>query len=97
MEQHPLKGAEFRLYATPECITPILTLPLTGDDGKATSTEFQITQEWYYLKESIAPPGYELSTTVIPGEAKEWCNADSRTDQKWSRRRHDRDSYHQER
>ena len=66
----PLKGAEFRLYATPECITPILTLPLTGDDGKATSTEFQITQEWYYLKESIAPPGYELSTTVIPVKPK---------------------------
>ena len=66
----PLKGAQFRLYATPECITPILTLPLTGDDGKATSTEFQITQEWYYLKESIAPPGYELSTTVIPVKPK---------------------------
>ncbi len=62
----PLKGAQFRLYATPECITPILTLPLTGDNGRATSEEFQITQEWYYLKESIAPPGYELSTTVIP-------------------------------
>lgn len=62
----PLKGAQFRLYATPECIKPILTLPLTGDVGRATSEEFQITQEWYYLKESIAPPGYELSTTVIP-------------------------------
>ena len=66
----PLKGAQFRLYATPECITPILTLPLTGDDGRATSTEFQITQEWYYLKESIAPSGYELSTTVIPVKPK---------------------------
>ena len=33
-------------------------------------TEFQITQEWYYLKESIAPPGYELSTTVIPVKPK---------------------------
>ena len=43
---------------------------MTGDDGKATSTEFQITQEWYYLKESIAPPGYELSTTVIPVKPK---------------------------
>ena len=62
----PLKGAQFRLYATPECITPILTLPLTGDDGRATSEEFQITQEWYYLKESKAPEGYTLSTTVIP-------------------------------
>ena len=62
----PLKGAQFRLYATPECTTPILILPRTGDDGRATSTEFQITQEWYYLKESIAPLGYELSTTVIP-------------------------------
>ena len=62
----PLKGAQFGLYATPECIKPILTLPLTGDVGRATSEEFQITQEWYYLKESIAPPGYELSTTVIP-------------------------------
>ena len=62
----PLKGAQFRLYATPECITSILTLPLTGDDGRATSEEFQITQEWYYLKESKAPEGYTLSTTVIP-------------------------------
>ena len=66
----PLKGAQFRLYATPECITPILTLPLTGDDGRATSTEFPITQEWYYLKESVAPSGYELSTTVIPVKPK---------------------------
>ena len=31
----PLKGAQFRLYATPECIKPILKLPLTGGtDGQ---------------------------------------------------------------
>ena len=66
----PLAGAQFKLYATPECETPVLTFPETGLDGQATSEEFQITQEWYYLKESKAPSGYELSTTVIPVKPK---------------------------
>lgn len=30
------------------------------------SADFQITQEWYYLKEVKAPEGYTLSRTVIP-------------------------------
>jgi len=63
----PLKGAVFELYETAECTgEPLLTLPATGTDGIATSASFQITQEWYYLKEKTAPTGYEVSTTVIP-------------------------------
>lgn len=63
----PLAGAVFELYETAECTgEPLLTLPATGTDGIATSASFQITQEWYYLKEKTAPAGYEVSTTVIP-------------------------------
>lgn len=62
-----MKGAVFELYETAECTgEPLLTLPATGTDGIATSASFQITQEWYYLKEKTAPAGYEVSTTVIP-------------------------------
>ncbi len=64
--EKPLAGAIFRLYTTPECTTPVLTLPATNGDGIARSDNFQITQEWYYLKEVKAPEGYALSTTVIP-------------------------------
>lgn len=63
----PLQGAVFELYETAECTgKPLLTLPATGTNGIATSDSFQITQEWYYLKEKTAPAGYEVSTTVIP-------------------------------
>ena len=63
----PLEGAVFELYETAECTgKPLLTLPATGTNGIATSDSFQITQEWYYLKEKTAPAGYEVSTTVIP-------------------------------
>lgn len=62
-----LQGAVFELYETAECTgKPLLTLPATGTNGIATSDSFQITQEWYYLKEKTAPAGYEVSTTVIP-------------------------------
>lgn len=63
----PLEGAVFELYETAECTgKPLLTLPATGTNGIATSDSFQITQEWYYLKEKTAPAGYEVSTTIIP-------------------------------
>ena len=65
--ENPLAGAIFRLYKTPECDdTPVLTFQPTGEDGAASSADFQITQEWYYLKEVKAPEGYTLSRTVIP-------------------------------
>lgn len=65
--ENPLAGAIFRLYKTPECDdTPVLIFQPTGEDGAASSADFQITQEWYYLKEVKAPEGYTLSRTVIP-------------------------------
>lgn len=64
-----LKGAKFAIYSDLACEKQVGEVQVTGDDGKATFAGLKAGT--YYLKETKAPAGYNLNTSVftitVPG------------------------------
>lgn len=64
-----LKGAKFAIYSDLACEKQVGEVQVTGDDGKATFAGLKA--DTYYLKETEAPAGYNLNTSVftitVPG------------------------------
>ena len=58
----PLSGAKFILYTDEACNTPLMSSDPTGADGKVRFVN--LANNTYYMKESQAPDGYELSDKV---------------------------------
>lgn len=56
-----LEGAEFTLYAEKECKTEVAKVT-TGKDGLARFADMEVEKK-YYLKETKAPDGYQISKT----------------------------------
>ncbi len=83
----PLAGATFQLYAdeagTPVTGTGITLSATSGADGYAHFTGYTVPagQEvvTYYLKETSAPAGYHLDTTIYKVEIKAVTNGDKTT------------------
>ncbi|EAC8292098.1 Cys-Gln thioester bond-forming surface protein [Listeria welshimeri] len=66
-----LKGAEYTLYADSALNKPLQTVSI-GDDNTATSQKFSFenkTERTIYAKETKAPGGYNIDTTVYPIKA----------------------------
>lgn len=58
---YSLKGAEYSIYSNPEC-TKYIDKMITDENGYAEKDELKLGT--YYVKESKAPEGYHLDTTV---------------------------------
>ncbi|EGJ6230524.1 Cys-Gln thioester bond-forming surface protein [Listeria monocytogenes] len=66
-----LKGAEYTFYADSALSKPLQTVSI-GDDNTATSQKFSFenkTERTIYAKETKAPVGYNIDTTVYPIKA----------------------------
>ncbi|EGC1409013.1 Cys-Gln thioester bond-forming surface protein [Listeria monocytogenes] len=66
-----LKGAEYTFYADSALSKPLQTVSI-GDDNTATSQKFPFenkTERTIYAKETKAPVGYNIDTTVYPIKA----------------------------
>ena len=68
LSQYSLAGAKYQLYINQEC-----TVPATDTSGNSailttkadgSSNELEMSVGTYYAKETVPPPGHELSTTV---------------------------------
>lgn len=65
-----LKGAVFSIYTDQDCTEEFLVDTMeTGEDGKAVSDELLLGT--YYVKETTAPEGYALNSTVYTAELTE--------------------------
>ncbi|MDY3918609.1 MAG: SpaA isopeptide-forming pilin-related protein [Candidatus Limivivens sp.] len=69
----PLAGAVYGLYRDAACERLVVKFETTNEKGEASTPEFFMDQEIYYVREIAAPQGYELSgevqqITVKPGE-----------------------------
>lgn len=71
-----LSGAVFGIYSDEKC-TKLVDEITTNDKGLAVSTA--LAKGTYYVKESKAPTGYSLNTTVFPVEAQ-WTSAKTTVD-----------------
>ncbi|EEJ1215267.1 Cys-Gln thioester bond-forming surface protein [Listeria monocytogenes] len=63
-----LKGAEYTFYADSALTKPLQTVSI-GDNNTATSQKFSFenkTERTVYVKETKAPVGYNIDTTVYP-------------------------------
>lgn len=60
----PLSGAVFELYSDRECTDLILQMPPTDENGR---TEAVYPNDWVfvYVKEALAPPGYQRRDDVL--------------------------------
>ncbi|EAH3956956.1 LPXTG cell wall anchor domain-containing protein [Listeria monocytogenes] len=66
-----LQGAEYTFYADSALSKPLQTVSI-GDDNTATSQKFSFenkTERTIYAKETKAPVGYNIDTTVYPIKA----------------------------
>lgn len=72
-----LKDAEFTLYSDEECKAPIRT-QRTDKDGVVTFND--LIYGVYFIKETKAPAGYQLSKDIITVEINDdWVNGDKDT------------------
>ncbi len=58
----PLRGAKFALYADAVCSGNVLAQATSSSDGEVRFTG--LTEDSYYMKETEAPDGYELSGQI---------------------------------
>lgn len=74
-----LKDAEFEIYDNADCSGTALATAKTGDDGKAKFTtkiadetvEYKFKEGTYYIKETKAPAGYNLSSAIVSVDINE--------------------------
>lgn len=59
-----LQGAEYGIYSNPECQDSSLVARLSTDENGNSGASKQLTPADYYVKETKAPDGYALDSTV---------------------------------
>jgi len=63
---YSLDGAVFGVYSDNACTARVTSVTLSGDGSSATGTATDLAASAYYVKETRAPQGYKLDTTVYP-------------------------------
>ena len=60
---NPLEGAQFTLYADIACTVEIAESMQTGSDGTTDFVDIPVAYEKVYIKETMAPKGYDFDAT----------------------------------
>ena len=62
----PLSGAQFGVFSKPDATDQPLAVITTDVNGYASTGNNGLEYGTYYVKEMIAPSGYDLNTTIYP-------------------------------